>query len=170
MLLVDVLEQDDELVAAEARRGVDAADAAGEPVRGLAKQIVAGRVTERVVDVLEHVEIDEQHGGLRLPALGPDQGVLEAVDQQQPVREAGERIVQRLVHRVLDRLRVGEREARVLGEGDQHLPLGLRVAAAGAVGSDDEAADHLPMLAHRRRERRPDPVVRERARLYGKAA
>ena len=68
----------------------------------------------------------------------------------------------RLVDRVLDGLRVGEREARVLGEGDQHLALGLRVGATGLVGGDDEAADDLAVLAHRRGERGADPVGGER--------
>ena len=94
-------------------------------VGGLAQQLVARGVAERVVDVLEHVEVDEEDGGLGLRARRAGERVLEAVDEQQPVRQPGERVVERLVDRVLDRLRVGEREARVLGERDQHLPLGL---------------------------------------------
>ena len=163
VVLVDVLEQDDELVAAEARRGVGGADARGEPGGGLAQQLVARGVPEGVVDVLEHVEVDEQDGRPGLPALGARERMLEPIDEQQPVRKTRERVVERLVQRVLDRLRVGEREAGVLGEGDEHLALGLRVDAAGTMGGDDEAADDLPALAHRRRERRPDPVGRERA-------
>ena len=42
--------------------------------------------------------------------------------------------MERLVDRVLDRLRVGQRQARVLGEGEQHLALGLRVACGPAGG------------------------------------
>ena len=93
--------------------------------------------------------------------------LLEAVDQQEPVRQAGERVVERLVDRVLDRPRIGEREARVLGEGDQHLALGLRVGAPGPVGGDDEAADDLAVLAHRRGERGADAVGGERGEAVG---
>ena len=63
--VVDVLEQDDELVAAEARRGVGGAHAPDQPPRGLAQELVAGRVAEAVVDVLERVEVDEQDRGAR---------------------------------------------------------------------------------------------------------
>ena len=104
--LVDVLEQDHELVAAEARRGVRGADAGGEARGGLAEQLVARGVAERVVDVLEHVEVDEEDRRLGLRARGAGEGVLEPVHEQQAVRQAGERVVERLVDRVLDRLRV----------------------------------------------------------------
>ena len=66
--LVDVLEQDDELVASEARGGVGGADAAEQPSRGLAQEHVAGGVAEAVVDVLERVEVDEQD---RDPRVAP---------------------------------------------------------------------------------------------------
>ena len=160
--LVDVLEQDDELVAAETRRGVGVADARGQPGRGLAQELVPGDVAEGVVDVLEHVEVDEQQRSPGARAGRAGQGVLEPVDEQEPVREPGERVVEGLVDRVLDRLRIGEGQARVLGKGDQHLALGLRVAATRLVRGDDEAANDLPMLVHGRSESGADPVGRER--------
>ena len=74
----------------------------------------------------------------------------------------------RLVDRVGDRLRVGQREARVLGEREQHLALDLRVGAAGLVGRDDEAADDLAVLVHRDRERGADAVGGEGRRGCGR--
>ena len=60
----DVGKADDELVAAEARGGVLFAQAGREPLGNGGQQLVADGVTERVVDVLEAVEIEEQHGDL----------------------------------------------------------------------------------------------------------
>ena len=65
-----VLEQDSELVAAEAGAGVGGPQARLQPFADLAEQEIAGRMTERVVDRLEVVEIHEQHGdGLAVPGL-----------------------------------------------------------------------------------------------------
>ena len=62
-LLGDVLEQDRELVAAEARGHVGAARARVQPARELDQHLVAGGVAERVVDRLEVVEVEEDHRG-----------------------------------------------------------------------------------------------------------
>ena len=52
-----------------------------QPVRRLAQQLVARGVAEGVVDVLERVEVDEQHGGPRSGARGARERMLEAVDR-----------------------------------------------------------------------------------------
>ena len=57
----EVRAQHDELVAAEAAREVGRAQHRREPFGGRGEQLVAGRVAERVVHVLEVVEVDEQH-------------------------------------------------------------------------------------------------------------
>ena len=54
--------QDDELVAAEAGDDVGLADMAAQPVGDRAQQQVAARMAERVVDLLELVEVDEKDG------------------------------------------------------------------------------------------------------------
>jgi hypothetical protein len=59
---LDVLEEDRELVAAEARRGVARAHARGQALGDLDENLVAGRVAERVVDRLGVVQVGEQHG------------------------------------------------------------------------------------------------------------
>ena len=60
--LVDVLADDDELVAAEPRDGVGGPHGGGHPAGERDQQRVAGGVAEEVVDALEVVEVDEQHG------------------------------------------------------------------------------------------------------------
>ena len=49
-----------ELVAAEPADGVAGADRAAQPGGDLPQQLVAGRVAERVVDLLEAVEVAEE--------------------------------------------------------------------------------------------------------------
>ena len=105
----DVFAHDHELVAAEARDGVGRADRRRQPARHLDEQLVADHVAEPVVHELEAVEVEEQHGDVAVGALGARQRVREAVDEQQPVREVGEVVVQRLVReRLFGALAVGD--------------------------------------------------------------
>ena len=60
------------------------------------QQVVADRMTERVVDVLEVVEIEAQHGDL-LVALHAAQSLLQLLPEQHAVRQVGQRIVPRHV-------------------------------------------------------------------------
>ena len=53
---------DDELVAPQARQCVAAADAGAKTLRRLLKEAIAGLVTERIVDRLEAIEIEQQDG------------------------------------------------------------------------------------------------------------
>ena len=66
------------------------------------EQLVAGAVAEAVVDDLEAVEVEEQHGDAR-PALGARQGLREPVDEERPVGQAGERVVEGLAGELVDR-------------------------------------------------------------------
>ncbi len=107
--MVDRLEQDGELVAAEARRGVAGAHASGDAAPDLGQHLVADRVAERVVDRLEVVEVEEQdRGGAR--AVG--QRRLDALREERAVREAGERVVEGLMAEPL--LQVGHLRERAL--------------------------------------------------------
>ena len=97
--LGDVLAEDDELVAAEARDGVARAQRprAARSRHGQ-QQLVAGVVAERVVDDLEVVEVEEEHArrsARSRPARASQ--CVEAVEQQRAVGQPGERVVQRLV-------------------------------------------------------------------------
>ena len=123
-----VLEQHGELVAAEARRGVRRARAVGQARGRGAQELVAGGVADAVVDGLEAVEVDEEHAQLGLAAGRHVERVLEAVEEERAVGQPGQRVVEGLLHG-LDGARVGEREARVLGEGVEHAELGVVEAA-----------------------------------------
>ena len=65
---------------------------------GRDQDLVAAGVAERVVEDLEVVEVDEQHRE-RPPSrpLAALEGLVDAVPEQDPVREPGQPVVQRLV-------------------------------------------------------------------------
>ena len=90
---VDVLQYHGELVPAQARDGVLVADGLLQARRRGAQDAVAGGVAERVVDVLEAVQIEEQHRDTRAVAPRPYDGARQPLRQQRAVRQAGERVV-----------------------------------------------------------------------------
>ena len=69
-------------------------------------------MAERVVDVLELVEIDEQRRAGRSRAAVAGQQLLDPVHDQRPVRQAGQRVVQRLVAQLAGPLTDELRRAR----------------------------------------------------------
>ena len=91
------VDQDDELVASHPADGVGIAKCALQAVRDRHQQQVTHVVAEAVVHVLELVEIDVQgrSSGALPPAAG--QELLHAVHDQGPVRQAGQRVVHRLM-------------------------------------------------------------------------
>jgi len=112
----------------------------------LAQQRVADVMPERVVDLLEAVEVEEEEGraaGARVVSRGPvvrgRQRSGQAVEQQGAVGEAGQRVVERLVAQ------------RLLGRG-----------ALGHVANiDDDTADGRVVQAHGREflDGAPSPVL-----------
>ena len=70
-LEIRVLGQDGELVAAQPADGVVLAQAAAQPGPDLAQQPVPGAVTQAVVDHLEVVQVDEEHGHAAAVAARP---------------------------------------------------------------------------------------------------
>ena len=114
------VEQQRELVAAEARGGVALAQAAAQPVGHRAEQLVAGVVAVAVVDRLELVDVEQQHADARAAAV---KRMLEPVVEERAVGELGERVVERLaLELLLERLELAHRllEAVVL-ERDGHV-------------------------------------------------
>ena len=85
----------DELVAAEAPERVGMAHDALQPRRDGPQQLVADVVPERVVDALEVVEVDEQRRHRRLAARRAREHLLDAVEDQRPVRQSRQRVVRR---------------------------------------------------------------------------
>jgi hypothetical protein len=115
-----LVEDDGELVAAEAGCGVGLTHAALQHLGEGLQNPVAGLVAEGVVDLLEPVQIDEQHRDVFPAADGP----LQAVAQAHPVGQAGETVGQHqfvvLPHRgqLPDRDRAGHHDRA----GDQPAP------------------------------------------------
>ena len=64
-----VRQHDDELVPAQARNRIAGSHVAHQPPRHLDQDAVAGCVPERIVDVLEVVQVHEQHGEPPVGAL-----------------------------------------------------------------------------------------------------
>src|SRR6185503_3072655 len=95
--LGDVLAHEDELVAAEARGHLVAADGAAQALGDGEQEAVAGVVAETVVDDLEAVEVDEQDGDAAAAAVDAVERALEAAHEQQAARQPGERVTQELL-------------------------------------------------------------------------
>ena len=76
-------EQDGELVAAEPRDRLLVAEG-GEPLADAVQQLVAELVPERVVHLLEVVDVEQEHRAA---------SVLNPAAKEAPVREAGQLVV-----------------------------------------------------------------------------
>ena len=86
---------------------------AGDALRDLEQDPVAGRVAEAVVDGLEVVEVDEQHRHPDAVAQGPRDRVADALVEQRPVGEVRDRVVEGLVGELLlERLALARRRGR----------------------------------------------------------
>ena len=92
-----VHEQDGELVAAVARDGIRDPDRARETLGDHAQELVAPVVAERIVDLLEPVEIQEQDRVLLAGPRARQERMGDAVAEQRPVRQGGQSVVQALV-------------------------------------------------------------------------
>jgi hypothetical protein len=85
---------DGKLVAAEPDDEITGTDAIVESGRQLDKEMVAAFVTEGVVDLLEIVDIDEQHAVMESPALrAASERRHQSFAQGCPVGQSGERVV-----------------------------------------------------------------------------
>ena len=82
-----LLDQQRELIPADARQGVRAAHASAQVVRDLAKHRVAGIVSERVVDDLEAIQVEEQHRRRGAGALCASERLVQLVIEEQAIRE-----------------------------------------------------------------------------------
>ena len=87
--------QEDEFIATDARHGVAFAEIAEQPLGNLLQQQVPGPVAERVVDVLEAVEIDAQHRERHPVALRQGELACNHVLELRAVRQSGQRVVLR---------------------------------------------------------------------------
>ena len=149
-----VVQQHDELVAAEARHHVARAQACGDARGHGLQQAVADEVPQRIVDALEVVEVDEQQRQRRVGRARPLDLPAQPFHERHAVRQAGERVV---VREVMDaRLRgvavaqvAHHRHAQLLVAIDQRAPDQLHRDAL-AVLADDGAlvGEILPAVEH----------------------
>ncbi len=100
-----VLQQQGELVAAQAGHRVALAGHRPQAGGHLHQQLVARGVPEPVVDVLEVVQVAEHHRQLARAAAA--QGVVQAVAEQPAVGQPGQRVVQGLVGQLALQLHPG---------------------------------------------------------------
>ena len=91
--LTRVVDQDPELVAAETRDRVPDVQLVEQSVRELDEHRVAAVVPERVVDVLESIEVDDRDRERRLPVFHAHERVGDSPLEQPAVRELGQRVV-----------------------------------------------------------------------------
>ena len=143
---------------------------AEQPRRHGSQEPVAGLVPERVVDLFEPVEVDEQRGAVDAAPAGPGEHLLDPVQDEGAVGEPGERIVECLVPDALEQPGVADRDRRLAGEAP-HPVRYVRVVGQ-ALGPVDDVADHetdrfavdadrdrrdcrAPQLVHEARQRLP---------------
>ena len=171
VLVGEAVDEDAELVAAEAGDDVAGPQVGAQPRRDRPQQLVAGVVADAVVDQLEVVEVEEEDPDRRARDGAARERVAERVDEAEPVGQAGERVVQDAVAQglvgavALDR--VGEHVRRGLDEVDV-----LRGEVVGFGGVDVEHAEgallagdrHGEAAAHadhpQRRRHREAPLAR----------
>ena len=118
-----------------------------EPFRHALQELVAQGVPQRVVDLLEAVQIQEEHGQGAFLAPGGVQGGLEPLREEQPVGKPGQAVevgqlsdlifVALALRDVLHRPRHAHRPPRLVQE-DLRL---LVEVAGGAVGVEDLEVD-----------------------------
>jgi len=147
-------QQDRELVAADPRAHIVVADASTEPLGDGLQQLVAHGVAERIVDDLKPVEIEEQHRHLVAAAVGPHEFMLEAVEQQRPVTESGERVGECLGDGVVVGSHDREDHAHVVRVIHRHLLIRLGEPPFGPGGPDRDRPNEPPSLADRYSEAR----------------
>ena len=135
--IADVLDQDRELVAAEARGRVGRPHGLQQADGDRLQHLVAGGVAEAVVDRLEVVEVEEDDGDAGALARGAGEGVLDPVGEQRAVGQAGHGVVERLVRQLLLERRALARVAAV-----EHDAADVLVVAE--VGRDDLELERAP--------------------------
>ena len=86
-------QQHDELVAALPADGVGARTHSHQAFGDGLQQLVADRMAERIVDVLEAIQIEEQHRDLLAVARRQGDRLADAVVQQHAVGQAGQEVV-----------------------------------------------------------------------------
>ena len=94
---VDGFQHQQEFVAPQPGQRVLLAQPGRQTAGQQGQQLVAHRMAQAVVDVLEAVQVQVEHRHLLRMAFGPIDGVLQTRQHEQPIGQAGERVVVRQV-------------------------------------------------------------------------
>jgi hypothetical protein len=89
---VGIRQDEDELVAPQAAERIFVAHRVAETFGELDQQFVADPVPERIVDLLETVDIEEDQRQRLAPPLGTAQVMVDALFKQAAVGQKGQRI------------------------------------------------------------------------------
>ena len=89
----DIAHHDGEFVAAEPAAHLAFAHQRLKPRGNLREQLVAGEMTERIIDRLEAVEIDHQQRALAAPLAGIEQGLAQRLGDLKAVGQRGKSVV-----------------------------------------------------------------------------
>ena len=89
-----VLNEQDELVPTETPHRVAVPQHRGQPCGDRHEELVAHRMAQRVIDVLEVVEVEKHDGAGDPGAAGAGDHLFGPVEDQRSVRQLGERVVQ----------------------------------------------------------------------------
>ncbi len=82
-----------ELIAAEPRDRIGRAQRVAQARRHFLQHLIAGVMPERVVDLLEAIEIEQQHGEALVIAMRAQDRLLQPIEEQRAVGQVGERVV-----------------------------------------------------------------------------
>ncbi len=121
----DVARKQRKLVAADPCRQHPLAADGPQPLRDCLQGLVARGVAEDVVDLLETVKVEQEHGAASVVALDCRQRLVKAA----PVRQTGQLVL------------LGERESMPLGGEPQRKPAALVLDSPDAEGDEGEACD-----------------------------
>ena len=148
---------DHELVAAQPRGQVAAPDRRSQALGDRAQQLVARPVAERVVDHLEAVQVQQQQRQAALAAAGGRDRLLDVRRQVGAVRQAGQRVLERLDAQLVLDPRAVQRRAEHVGRGLQEAVVLGRERRARRVATGDERrrARAARSACARRRVERP---------------
>ena len=145
-------EDDDEFVARVADADVVRADRGAQHARDLAQRAVADVVAVVVVDLLEVVEVHDHQRDLGLQALGARQLAGQVHEEEPRVRQAGERVRQRVFLRLLEQHRVVDDRRGLLRHAIEQPA--VIVAVERGVGVVDRQRADEPLVEHQRADQR----------------
>ena len=139
-------------------------DGGAQDARDLAQRAVADVVAVVVVDVLEVVEVHDQQRDLRLQPLGARELARQVHEHEARVRQAGQRVGQRVFLRLLEHDRVVDDGGGLFAHAIEQPAVVVGVAARVDV-VDRQRADE-PLVEHQRADQRR--LQRGRARDAGR--